>query len=317
MRAEGLEFDVHVRAPMSASEYVDVLAEAGVTMGCVLDREGRIVIFDAGCERSTGFTAAEVVGRDAREVVIPPEEADAFGAFLDEVWETKSSSPQVGHWLTRKGERRLIAWSNRPILAPGGEVLHLLTAGIDLTERERARRELQTLHQQLEERARALAELADEQSALRRVAVLVAGDAVPQLVFDTVSAEVAALLGAETSAVMRFEEGGVATFVGRWSAIPPAYPSGTEVPLDSDSAVARVYRSGRPARIERYDDVAGDVARAMRGHGYRCSAAAPVSVAGRLWGSVVVAATEERALPPEATERRLAAFAELVRAAEG
>ena len=60
-----------------------------------------------------------MLGRDARDFVIPPEEREAFGEFLAYVWRTGTPSPQVGHWLTKDGGRRLIAWSNRPMPADG------------------------------------------------------------------------------------------------------------------------------------------------------------------------------------------------------
>src|SRR6058998_676296 len=85
---------------LSPHEYVDVLAETGAGMVCILDRCGRIVLFDSACERATGFTAAEVVDRDARETVIPPEEAEAFAEFLNVFSKTSSPRPQVGHWAT-------------------------------------------------------------------------------------------------------------------------------------------------------------------------------------------------------------------------
>ena len=46
----------------------------------------------------------------------------------------------------------------------------------------------------------------EEQAALRRVATLVAGGAQPAEVFEAVSAEVAALIGADGSALTRYEE---------------------------------------------------------------------------------------------------------------
>src|SRR2546423_9721219 len=73
---------------------------------CVLDRDGRILHFNRACEESTGYPSAEVVGRDARLFVIPPEEADAFGAVLANIWETRRSNPQLGHCSTRDGGRR-------------------------------------------------------------------------------------------------------------------------------------------------------------------------------------------------------------------
>ena len=45
------------------------------------------------------------------------------------------ADPQVGHWQTKDGGRRLIAWSNKPMAGPGGAPVSLITTGIDLTDR--------------------------------------------------------------------------------------------------------------------------------------------------------------------------------------
>ena len=301
-------------SPGGSAHYIDALARTGVGMVSVLDRDGRIAVFDQGCERVTGWTAAEVVGRDAREVVIPPDEHAAFDEFLAHVWAVAMSSPQIGHWLTRDGERRLISWSNRPILDEAGEVTQIFCVGIDLSERDRANAELRAVHEELAERLWELEQLAAEQSSLRRVALLVAGEATPSVLFDAAAGEVARLFGAETAAVVRYEDArGI--FVGRFGgpgAGAVVNETGTHVTLDADSAVARVYRSGQTARVDAFDELGGETAAVMREAGFRCSAAAPVTVAGRLWGALVVAATTIEALPAETTERRLEAFAQLV-----
>src|SRR5918996_1985990 len=100
--------------------FARILTETTQSLVCVLDEEGRILLFNDACERATGFARDEVIGREAREVVIPPEEGDAFGEFLAYVWKTGLPSPQVGHWLTKSGERRLIAWSNKPMAGDDG-----------------------------------------------------------------------------------------------------------------------------------------------------------------------------------------------------
>ena len=87
----------------------------------MLDRDGRILLFNEACERATGYRREEVIGRDARDLVIPPEEREAFGEFLTFVWRTGTPSPQVGHWQTKQGRLRLIAWSNHPMPGPDGE----------------------------------------------------------------------------------------------------------------------------------------------------------------------------------------------------
>ena len=116
-------------------EFAKVLTETTMSLVCVLDQDGRIFFFNDACVRATGFRREDVLGRDARDFVIPPEEADAFGAVLAYIWSTGLSSPQVGHWVTKDGGRRLIAWSNRLMPGQDGTPLYLVTAGIDLTDR--------------------------------------------------------------------------------------------------------------------------------------------------------------------------------------
>src|SRR5204862_7505762 len=89
--------------------------DATPSLVCVLERAGRILLFTGACGRATGFRRQELLGRDARDSVIPPEEREAFGEFREYVWTTGAPAPQVGHWSTKDGGRRLIAWSNKPM----------------------------------------------------------------------------------------------------------------------------------------------------------------------------------------------------------
>src|SRR5712691_11372978 len=114
-------------------EFARVLTETTMSLVCVLDQDGRILFFNDACERVTGFTREEAVGADAHDLVIPPEEGEAFSEVLDYVWKTGLSSPQVGHWLTKSGERKLIAWSNRLMPSDDGGAALLVTSGIDLS----------------------------------------------------------------------------------------------------------------------------------------------------------------------------------------
>jgi signal transduction histidine kinase len=72
-----------------------------------------------------------------------------------------------------------------------------------------------------------------------------------------------------------------------------------------------VLRTGAPARIDDWGGVkgGGEIADAIFRVGYRSSAAAPIVVAGALWGAVAIASEDPL---PHDTERRLGAFGELV-----
>jgi PAS domain S-box-containing protein len=296
---------------VDARTFAAALAETTESLVCVLDAEARILVFNEACERATGYRADEVLGQDARDFVIPPDEAAAFGEMLAAIWRTASPSPQVGHWLTREGKRRLIAWSNKPVLGEDGVPAYLVTSGHDITEHERVAAERHALAGDLEARLADIGRLAQEQSALRRVATLVASEPSPEQVFDAVSKQCARVLDTGAAAVFKFE-GDSATIVGRYDReyLSP-FQLGSSIPLDPNSAVGRVHQTGEPVRIDDYSELPGEVAEIMRETGLKSTVAAPIFVAGRLWGAVAVTSLDADGLAPEG-QARLRDFCELV-----
>jgi signal transduction histidine kinase len=156
-----------------------------------------------------------------------------------------------------------------------------------------------------------LGRLADEQAALRRVATLVARAVPPPEVFAAVAREVGQLLSVDVTHMARYELDGTATGVASWGT-GPEMPVGTRVQLlDGESATALVLRTGRPARVDSYDDARGPAAQLGRDMGLRSSVAAPIVVDGQLWGVMIASSTGDEPLPAD-TESRIAAFTELV-----
>jgi signal transduction histidine kinase len=155
-------------------------------------------------------------------------------------------------------------------------------------------------------------ELADEQAALRRIATLVAAESPPSRVFEQVTEEVGRLLGLPGATVVQYDGTQAATVVGGWSedgALP--LPVGTSFDLDRDTVAAKVLRTGAAERVQSYDEAGGSLAETLRSSGYRAAVAAPVTVAGGLWGALVAATTSDEPLPDD-LEQRLCDFADLV-----
>ena len=292
-------------------EFAKVLTETTMSLVCVLDQDARILFFNDACERVTGFSRGEVVGCDARDFVIPPEEAEAFSEVLEYIWNTGLSSPQVGHWLTKGGQRKLIAWSNRLMPSENGGPALLVTAGIDLSASTPSGTDEGAFEGDAEAKLAEVGRLAQEQRALRRVATLVASEASPERVFTAVSEEAARVLEVNASAVFRFEGDDTATIVGRHSreGAGDAFTLGMRLPAGEDSGIGRVLRTMAPARIHDYTNKTGEIADNMRLMSYRSSVSAPIVVAGIIWGAVGIASAEP--LPAD-TEARLGAFCELV-----
>ncbi len=155
-----------------------------------------------------------------------------------------------------------------------------------------------------------LRRIAEEQTALRRVATLVAEGAPPAEVFEAVSVEVAQLVPAEGSALMRFDADDALTVLGGWSDVGGYAYVGRSFPLEG-TVSGIVLESRRAGRIDSFADVPGPAAAAARELGWRSAVGAPITVEGRIWGVLAVVSKGARPLPPD-TERRLADFTELV-----
>ena len=153
-------------------------------------------------------------------------------------------------------------------------------------------------------------QIAGEQAALRRVATLVARAAPPGEVFAAVTEEAGRLLATDVAILSRYAPDGTEAVVSVWASngIPPVVV-GDRVPVGGRNVTSLVFETGQPARIDSYDGATGPVGDIAREVGVRASVGAPISVAGELWGVMIVASRSE---PLSAdTEARLAGFTEL------
>ncbi len=96
-----------------------------------------------------------------------------------------------------------------------------------------------------------------------------------------------------------------------WSEGAAHVPIGSTGKLDGRGLVGQILVTGRPSRVEDFDQVGGAVAAAMRSLGLRSGVAGPVVVGGRIWGALVACSAAAEPLP-RGTEYRIAAFAQLI-----
>jgi signal transduction histidine kinase len=156
-----------------------------------------------------------------------------------------------------------------------------------------------------------LAELAEQQGALRRVATLVAGGASATEVFSAVAEEVARVLHLANAAVCRYDdEVATMTVLAVWGDRPDTFQPGSRWPLD-DPSMSAALRAGRPANVEHYTGLPRSLAAEARQHGFKRVLAAPIIVDGRVWG-VIATSSPDDAPRIDHLEDRLAEFTELV-----
>jgi PAS domain S-box-containing protein len=110
--------------------------DAVAALVTVLDREGRIVVFNRACETLTGWSAADVQGRFVWDVVIAPEQVGEIRDVFARLRAGAFPNKHENYWVTRGGERRWIAWSNTAQLDTRGEVELVVATGVDISERK-------------------------------------------------------------------------------------------------------------------------------------------------------------------------------------
>jgi signal transduction histidine kinase/ketosteroid isomerase-like protein len=152
--------------------------------------------------------------------------------------------------------------------------------------------------------------MAEEQAALRRVATLVARGVSQDELFAAVNEEVAWLVGADPTSLMRFEADDTLTLVAAWSAADAEFPIGARRPVDDELRALR--DDGRALRfgpMELPSD--GAFVEEARTLAIRSAVGVPIVVDGRVWGAAFAASTREEPFPDDTTAR-IAGFTELV-----
>ena len=154
-----------------------------------------------------------------------------------------------------------------------------------------------------------LSTLADEQAALRRVAMLVAEDAPPDELFRTVTNEVGTLLAADFSGLARFEEGAVVP-LAVWAAEGQHPPVPDRWPMQPGDPVTAIAEARQAVRWDDWSQVSGPIAAFIREElGVRSTVGTPIVVEGRLWGALAVHSKHPL---PQDSESRIERFSELV-----
>lgn len=161
------------------------------------------------------------------------------------------------------------------------------------------------------EARREVARLAEEQAALRRVAMLVAAGASPDEVFHAVAGEIAALLEADGITLVRYEPGDELTVLAHRGPAMRSLATGTRIRHDGESVSAIVRRTQRPARMGSYAKTHGHIGEVIGGLRLHSGAGAPIVVDGRVWGATIANWVGDDP-PPPATEERMARFAQLL-----
>ncbi len=125
-------------------EFAAAVLDTSGALVVVYDPDGRIQRFNHACERVTGYKADEVIGRFAWDFLLTPDGIDLTRTAFTQLLADQQPTAYESYWLTRTGERHLIAWNSSMVRGENGRVHTIISTGIDktiqqATEAERGR----------------------------------------------------------------------------------------------------------------------------------------------------------------------------------
>lgn len=113
----------------------------------VLDRQGNVVLFNQACVRLTGYDFDEVKDRPFFEIFLIPEEIEPVKEVFGRLSAGMFPNQHENYWVTKTGDRRLIAWSNTALTEENGDVAYVVGTGIDMTEKQAAEEKIRQSEQ--------------------------------------------------------------------------------------------------------------------------------------------------------------------------
>jgi PAS domain S-box-containing protein len=118
-----------------------ILQTANSLIFC-LDKDARILLFNEECERVTGYSSEEVIGKRWPDIFIPQryrhDGLDDFGAWVYQHPADRREEPI----LTKSGEERVILWSNSSFVHPDTGEITAIAIGYDITEAKQVGQQL-------------------------------------------------------------------------------------------------------------------------------------------------------------------------------
>lgn len=132
-------FEVPGGASTPAVRRSDFLATVLDTIDALLvalDSQGRIVTFNRSCERLTGYSAPEVVGKPLWDLFLVADETPGVLQVWQHLLETAQPSRHQNAWRSRQGQIYQIEWSNTVVLDEYGRVAYVIGTGIDVTGKQ-------------------------------------------------------------------------------------------------------------------------------------------------------------------------------------
>jgi diguanylate cyclase (GGDEF)-like protein/PAS domain S-box-containing protein len=125
-----------VMALKTERNFVSAVLDTAGAVVIILNAEGRIVRLNQTGENTSGYAFEEVKGRHIWDVFSVPEEVETVRGVFNRLLAGDFPIEHESWWLTKTGDRCLVAWSSTVLRDQHGAVEFVVYTGHDITERK-------------------------------------------------------------------------------------------------------------------------------------------------------------------------------------
>ncbi|RQD61850.1 MAG: diguanylate cyclase [Desulfonatronovibrio sp. MSAO_Bac4] len=130
--------------------FISLLLDTARVLIILMDRDGKIIIFNRACEDLTGYDSREIENRVHVDFLLVEEEREKCMVFFED---NMSGMPDEfeNQWKTRDGQKRLIAWTNSLVYDEEGRPEYVLSTGTDITDQRQMQEKIKhmAMHDEL------------------------------------------------------------------------------------------------------------------------------------------------------------------------
>jgi two-component system, NtrC family, sensor kinase len=113
-------------------KYLEELIENGNALIVVTNREGKVVVFNRALTQLTGWTKAEVLGRDFSELVGPKMKLNMVRVFTDALVGQSQSAFETA-LVTKDGREARVTLASSAVVSQAGDIEGVIAIGQDLS----------------------------------------------------------------------------------------------------------------------------------------------------------------------------------------
>ncbi len=125
-----------VKALKTERNFISAVLDSAGALVVILNKEGRIVRFNHACEQTTGYTLDEVKGKHIWDIFTISDQIEAAQTIFERLRGGEFPLQHESWWLTKSGDRYLMAWSSTVLRDHHGDIEFIIHAGYDITERK-------------------------------------------------------------------------------------------------------------------------------------------------------------------------------------